>query len=269
MSDRTQTWHYGIHARYWAEFHLDGPEIAYYQKLIQRYGQPALDVGCGTGRLLLPYLRAGLDVDGCDVSQDMLDQCEEKAKRENFSPGLFSQAVHELDLPRRYQTIYVCGVFGIGGTRQQDALALKRFYQHLQPGGMLLLDHHMAYGEEQAWQWELWQKEHRKKLDPNWWPETERKLSADGSEYAMRFRVADLDPLEQVLTLQMRAERWRDEQLIAEEEYTLTTNIYFKNELLLLLEQAGFDEIIVQGDYAEAVATSESGVLIFIARKNA
>ncbi len=68
MTDTSQTWHYGLVARYWAEHNTDGPEIAYFQRQIERYGQPALDAGCGTGRLLIPCLRAGLAVDGCDVS---------------------------------------------------------------------------------------------------------------------------------------------------------------------------------------------------------
>ena len=120
MNEQPQTWHYGLVAQYWAEFQVEGPEIAYFQKLIEKVGQPALDVACGTGRLLLPYLRAGLDVDGCDISPDMLALCAEKARLEGFSPRLYPQAMHELDLPRTYQTIFVCGGFGIGGSRQQD-----------------------------------------------------------------------------------------------------------------------------------------------------
>ena len=141
MKYQPQTWHYGIVAQHWAEFQnysVDAPEIAYYQRFIEHYGQPALDVACGTGRLLLPYLRAGLDVDGCDISPDMLAHCREKAEREGFRRALIPQAMHELDLPRTYRTIFVCGSFGIGGTRQQDALALQRFYEHLTPGGVLL-----------------------------------------------------------------------------------------------------------------------------------
>ena len=117
MKYEPQTWHYGIVAQHWAEFQNyseDAPEVAYYRKFIGRYGQPALDVACGTGRLLLPYLRAGLDVDGCDISPDMLAHCREKAAKEGFSPNLYAQAMHELDLPRRYRSIYVCGSFGIG-----------------------------------------------------------------------------------------------------------------------------------------------------------
>src|SRR3546814_1605131 len=46
-------------------------------------------------RLLLPYLREGLDVDGCDVSPDMLAHCRAAAEREGLSPNLYAQALHE------------------------------------------------------------------------------------------------------------------------------------------------------------------------------
>ena len=95
-SDTPATWHYGLVAKWWAEFTEDGPEIAYFQKHVER-GQPALDVACGTGRLLIPFLRAGLDVDGCDVSADMIAVCREKAEREGLSPTLFVQPMHELE----------------------------------------------------------------------------------------------------------------------------------------------------------------------------
>ena len=51
--DQPQIWHYGLMARQWAEFETDGgPEARFFQDLIQVSGQPALDLGCGTGRLL-------------------------------------------------------------------------------------------------------------------------------------------------------------------------------------------------------------------------
>ena len=90
MSNRRQTWHYGLVARYWAEHNTDGPEIAYFQSQIER--------------LLIPFSRAGLDVDGCDVSSDMLSLCRAKAEHEGLRPRLYQQALHELDLPRTYQT---------------------------------------------------------------------------------------------------------------------------------------------------------------------
>ena len=110
MNDEVQTWHHGLMARHWAENNTTGPEIAYYQRQIERYDQPALDTGCGTGRLLLPYRRAGLD--GVDVSGDMLAYCRQMAENEGLTPRLYEQALHTLDLPRRYRTIIACGIFG-------------------------------------------------------------------------------------------------------------------------------------------------------------
>ncbi|MGK2966698.1 MAG: class I SAM-dependent methyltransferase [Tepidiformaceae bacterium] len=107
------TWHYGVTARWWAEFNTDGPEIAYFRQFVEA-GQPALDVACGTGRLLLPYLRDGLDVDGCDVSPDMRRYCRDAAARDGLAPNLYAQAIDELELRRRYRTIYVCGALGWG-----------------------------------------------------------------------------------------------------------------------------------------------------------
>lgn len=260
-----QTWHYGLVAHWWAEFNLDGPEIAYFQKLIERHGQPALDLACGTGRLLLPYLRAGLDVDGCDISADMLALCREKAAREGLQPHLYQQAMHELDLARTYRTIVVCGSFGLGGHRQHDLEALHRIYAHLQPGGVLLLDNYLPYINPHAWQY--WLKGNRVKLPEAWPPPGERRRAADGMDYTLAVRIAGLDPLEQLLTLEMHAERWRDGQLDAQEEYTLYERLYFRNELLVLLEQAGFRDITIQGDHTDAPATVDHDVLVFIAHK--
>lgn len=51
----------------------DWPDRPFYRAIILDDGQPALDVGCGTGRLLLDYLADGIDVDGMDLSPEMLE----------------------------------------------------------------------------------------------------------------------------------------------------------------------------------------------------
>jgi SAM-dependent methyltransferase len=87
MSDEPQTWHYGLVARWWAEFTSAGTEeLDFYRTMIGRDGEPALDLACGTGRLLLPLLRGGLEVDGCDLSPDMLAYCRERARDEGLDP---------------------------------------------------------------------------------------------------------------------------------------------------------------------------------------
>src|SRR5690349_10485382 len=40
--------------------------LDFYLQLARAAGGPVLDVGCGTGRIMLPCLQAGLDVDGLD-----------------------------------------------------------------------------------------------------------------------------------------------------------------------------------------------------------
>src|SRR5205823_10839774 len=98
-------------------------------------------------------------------------------------------------------------------------------------------------------------------------PPENRRRASDGTEYELRSRVLDIDPLEQIYTFQMQAERWRDGQPIAQEERTLRGCFYFKNELLMMLEQAGFHDIAVYGAYTEVEATAENSDLVFIARK--
>jgi SAM-dependent methyltransferase len=268
MPETPTTWHHGLVARWWAEFNVDGPEIEYFRRHVER-GQPGLDVACGTGRLLLPYLRAGLDVDGCDVSADMIELCRERARAEGLSPTLLVQPMHELDPPRLYRTIYVCGGFGLGSTREQDAQALGRFHACLEPGGTLVLDNENPYAGAPPWRY--WQAGERSEIPREWEPleEAERRRASDGSELALQSRVLDFDPLEQRASYEMRAGMWRDGELVQREEHTLQLNLYFMHELLLLLERAGFEDIVVHGDYVEEPPTGDSKFVSFVARKPA
>ena len=261
-----QTWHYGLVAKWWAEFIEGGPEIDYFRRFIEGDGQPALDVACGTGRLLLPYLRAGLDVDGCDVSEDMIALCRERAEREDLSPTLFVQSMHELDPPRSYRTIIVCGGFAVGSDRVHDHQALSRFYEHLEPGGTLVLDNEVPYASAQ--QWRQWLPEERAVLPRPWSSEDhDRRRASDGSELALDARLVALDPLDQQATLEIRARQWRDDQLVAEEVHTLDLGLYFKNELALMLERAGFEVLAVHGSHEERPATADDDFVVFVARK--
>jgi SAM-dependent methyltransferase len=266
VAEQPQTWHYGLIAQYWALFNDDfrPHEIPYFRRFIEDGGQPALDVACGTGRVLLPYLRAGLDVDGSDVSADMIAACREKAEREGLSPRLYVQPMYELDLPRRYRTIFVCGAFGLGSTRAQDEEALRRFRAHLEPGGTLLVDIEVPYAD--ARQWPLWTKAGREALPQEPQAPEQGDPASDGAEYGLRSRYLGFDPLAQRVSLEMTARRWRDGTLEAEETHRLDIGIYFANELRLMLEQAGFDDVVVHGDHVEAPPTPDDDFVVLVAR---
>lgn len=261
-----QIWHYGLVARSWAELQTDGgPEAAYFQRLVERFGQPAVDLGCGTGRLLVPMLRAGLEVDGCDYSGDMLALCREKAAAEGLAPDLYQQPMHELDLPRRYNTIFACGVIGLGGERRLTLLAMRRCYDHLRPGGCFAFDYSPRWNDPPAWLNRLPDSRHA--LPQDWPAEGERMPLADGSQLELVHRTIAMDPLEEVATRQMRARLFRNGELVQEEIHTQKVEDYSKNELLLMLETAGFDEVIITGDYTDAPATADHLALVFIAKK--
>jgi hypothetical protein len=177
---------------------------------------------------------------------------------------LFVQPLHELDPPRHYRTIVACGVFGLGSTRAQDEQALRRLRAALEPGGLLALDIELPWVNPRRWP--QWMREERDRL-PEPWPESgERRRASDGSEYEFRTRGLELDPLDQTLVLEIRAEKYSDGRLIAAEEHTLSMRLYFPTELVLLLERAGFADVEVRGDHNDAQPTADDDFLVYLAR---
>jgi SAM-dependent methyltransferase len=264
------TWHYGLIARWWAEFNVAEPEeLAYYQTAIERFGQPALDLGCGTGRILVPLLVAGFDVDGTDISPDMTALAAVAARRAGVATKLTTQPAHELDLPRTYGTIYACGVFGIGGRRDRDRETLRRVYRHLAPGGAFIFSLELPYNGRDERRWGRWLAGHRSDLPRAWSDTGERRRTTDGDEIELITRLGALDPLAQVHRLEIRARLWHDRVVVAEEEQSLLECLYFAQEVVGMLESAAFEDISVEGNYTSAPAIPDDGNIVFVARRPA
>ena len=81
------------------------------------------------------------------------------------------------------------------------------------------------------------------------------------------FRLAELDPLGQSQTLEVRGRLWRAGKIVKEEAHSLKENLYFAQEILLLLDEAGFHELAVEGGYTGRPATADDGMVCFVARK--
>jgi len=60
------------------------------------------------------------------------------------------------------RTVFVCGGFGLGSTREQDREGIRRLHDQLEPGGLLVLDNEVPYADAVMWQY--WLKEKRQEL---------------------------------------------------------------------------------------------------------
>ena len=203
------TWLHGLIARWWATFNLDGPEIDFFRPIV-RAGQPALDAACGTGRLLVPWVADGLDVDGVDASSDMIAGCREAARRVGQIPALFVQPLHLLDLPRRYGAVVICGGFALGATRDHDLEGLGHAFEHLRPGGVLALDYEVNEFDLEKWQ--AWQPDSCDESPPE--PQ-DRRAGGDGFEYALRHRVTAVDLDTKRVSRELQAWQWCGGDLVA------------------------------------------------------
>jgi hypothetical protein len=74
-----------------------------------------------------------------------------------------------------------------------------------------------------------------------------------------------MDPLEQTYERQVRLEKWQRGELVDRQELSLRGQMYLKNEVLWMLELAGFGDVELHGDYTPHPASAESDELVFTA----
>ncbi len=117
------------------------PGLDFYVELAKAARGPVLDVGCGTGRILLPCLQAGVDIEGLDLFAGMLQRLREKAAALGLNPTLHQADMAAFRLPRRFARIMIpFNAFVHILTTEAQLGCLRACREHLQPGGMLVLD---------------------------------------------------------------------------------------------------------------------------------
>ena len=115
--------------------------LEFYLGLARAAGGPVLDVGCGTGRVLLPCLKAGADVEGLDLFPGMLQRLRQKASALGVNPCLHQANMAGFRLPRRYALIMIPFNAFVHNLTTDDQLAtLQACRDHLEPGGLLAFD---------------------------------------------------------------------------------------------------------------------------------
>jgi ubiquinone/menaquinone biosynthesis C-methylase UbiE len=120
-------------------------DIPFYLELARRYGDPVLELACGTGRLAIPLARAGFAVTGLDLSPEMLRLARAKLRQEPPAVRRRVKLVQgdmanfDLALAARLAFVPFSSFFHLSTPRQRAA-CIAAAYRHLAPGGAFLVD---------------------------------------------------------------------------------------------------------------------------------
>jgi SAM-dependent methyltransferase len=130
----------GLVAELYRPLRSAAPDPAPYASFIGAVGEPALELGCGDGDPLLELRALGLDVEGVDSSDEMLARCRRRATEGGIDVVLHHQRMEQLDLGRRYRTIFLAGAtFNLLPDDETALAALGRIRDHLEPDGAALI----------------------------------------------------------------------------------------------------------------------------------
>lgn len=235
----------------------DFEDLAFYEWFVGAADGPTLDVGCGTGRIMLPLLEKGREVVGLDSSEEMLAVCRASLERRGLTAELRSGDMRNFDLGAgRFGTVMIPGYSAQLLVEEADfrsCLACCR--KHLAIGGQLILPTYMP--------WEMiWEGRKSKPLE-------ERRALDDAAtgERLRAFQGWTLQMDQQLLRLLNRYEkRDRKGNLLAEEEKTMTLRWYLPHEMMQLLGEAGFEDVSMYGDFDFEPPDEDSESIIYVAR---
>jgi SAM-dependent methyltransferase len=234
-------------------------DVAFYANTAKKYGDPVLELGCGTGRITVAIAEAGYRIVGLDISGKMLERAAYKRAhmrreaRERLH--LVQEDMAQFELGERFRTVVIpFRPFQhlLETDRQMECLNCVR--KHLAPGGHLILD--------------FFQTDPERMHDPMF--ETEALLTEydlpDGRHVALSERVASFH----------RALQQNDVEMIFEVTYAggkqerlvmaWSLRYFFRYEVEHLLARCGFRLEAVYGDFDGSPLADASPEMIFVAR---
>ena len=235
-----------------------GNDVPFWLSLAGEAAGEALEIACGTGRVLLPLARAGVRVTGLDASEAMLSVAHRKLQREpievtrrvTFVEGDMTR----FDLGRRFGLIIIpFSAFQVLLTRADQRACLERCVAHLDPTGRLAID---VFNPGLA--------RLTGSLPVQEGPE---EFAGPGGETVRWSGETEYD-----LTTQTLRSRWRYERTAPGGETTVSDHLlqlhyFFRFEMEWMLEACGFEVEALYGDFERSPFTAESPEMIFVARK--
>lgn len=208
------------------------PDTRFHLERFSGFSGPILEPACGSGRALVPLLEAGCEVTGFDPSVEMLSRCRARCAAAGFAPNLDTQRFEDFAYDRRFDVVFVpVGSFTLIDQFAAAMAVLRRFHDHLAPGGIAVLDiqplSFLAAGRVDQRQWR----------------------AENGDLLTLEAAVVKMDPIEQRSETLLRYERWRDNRLVEAQLEPMVQRYWGVEEFSLALGAAGFKDIQVCGGY--------------------
>ena len=232
-------------------------DLNMYSRLATRFPGEILDVGCGTGRILLHLARQGRRVHGIDSDRAMLDRLESKLEAQPQLRALVHYQcgdVTHLQGDIKFQLVLLSYNLLMHFKDQEGQIALLRKLRGcLAADGQLVIDlpnPGPAFAAEDSDSPAL----ERKFLDP------------DSGHLIMLQSINYLDRAAQVLHVEWVYDEIDGDGVLRRQIVPHQLRYYFLPELRLLLEHCGLRAVEVYGDTEGAPYTAESERLIVHAK---
>ena len=233
-------------------------DIDFFVEYSRQAGGRTLELGCGTGRVLIPTAIAGYEVTGLDMSYYMLQQCREKLSRQPEDVQqrirLIEGDMTNFDTAEQYSLVTTpFRPFQHLITLEEQKACLECTNHHLVPGGFLILDLFHPYPP-------------RLVPDPRYMEEIEdlpETALPDGRRLRRTNRTVAFH----------REQQYNDIEIIYYvthpdgQQERLVQAFPFRYEVEHLLELCGFRIVDLFGNYDRSPLSNDSPEMIFVARK--
>mgnify|MGYP006268423255 CR=1 FL=1 len=234
-------------------------DVAFYREAAQEFGDPILELGCGTGRVTLALAEAGFRVTGLDLSQRMLGRCAEKRatlpEEVQARMRLAQGDMTRFDLNEKFRLVmapFRSFQHLIDVQHQLDCLACVR--EHLAGDGRLILDffhtdprriHDPAFLKESA-------------------PMAEYEMP-DGQRVVLTERVVAFHYERQCNDVEMIYSVTHRDGRRERNVFAFTVRYFFPYEVEHLLARCGFRVAALHGNFDRSRLGDDSPEMIFVA----